>query len=230
MEYLTQQNRRISGTEMSVEDVITAKDKTVVILGGGDTGADCLGTAHRQGAKQVIQGEILSEPPKERKAGNPWPQWPLVFRSSAAHEEGGDRKYDITTKAFSGKDGRVQSLTCARVEWIAGEGTNRPEMREIDGGEFEIKVDLVLLAMGFVHPDPNGLLTDLGVELDQRGNVKLDGRRMSSKTGVFAAGDAARGQSLVVWAIAEGRETARCIDEYLMGSSELPPVNLLLQP
>jgi glutamate synthase (NADPH/NADH) small chain len=230
MEYLTQQNRRISGVKMPSGDAIIATNKTVIILGGGDTGADCLGTAHRQRAKEVIQCEILSEPPKARKTDNPWPQWPLVFRSSAAHEEGGDRKYDITTKAFSGKDGSVQSLTCAQVEWVAGQGMSRPEMREIAGGEFEIKADLVLLAMGFVHPEHDGLLTDLKVDLDQRGNVKLDGRRMSSKAGVFAAGDAARGQSLVVWAIAEGRETARCIDEYLMGSSELPPINLLLQP
>ena len=230
MEYLTQQNRRISGGEIPSGDIITAKGKTVVILGGGDTGADCLGTAHRQGAKAVIQCEILSEPPQERQANNPWPQWPTVFRSSAAHEEGGDRKYAITTKAFSGEQGKVQGLTCAQVEWISGQGVSRPEMREIAGGEFEIKADLVLLAMGFIHPEHNGLLTDLQVDLDQRGNVKLDRRRMSSKDGIFAAGDAARGQSLVVWAIAEGRETARCIDEYLMGSSELPPVNLLLQP
>ncbi len=222
MEYLTQQNRLNAGQQVSAEDRLTAEGKRVVILGGGDTGADCLGTAHRQGAELVSQYELLAEPPVNRPAGNPWPQWPLILRSSAAHEEGGIRDYGILTKSFSGSDGKVEKLHAVRVEWSQPENGGRPEMTEVPNSEFEVETDLVLLAMGFLHPEHNGLLTQLGVELDQRGNVKIGPDRMSSIPGVFAAGDTARGQSLVVWAIAEGRETARAVDLFLMGETNLP--------
>ena len=222
MEYLTQQNRLNAGQQVEPQDRLTAEGKRVVILGGGDTGADCLGTAHRQGAELVSQYELLAEPPVNRPAGNPWPQWPLILRSSAAHEEGGIRDYGILTKSFSGSDGKVEKLHAVRVEWNQPENGGRPEMAEVPNSEFEVETDLVLLAMGFLHPEHDGLLTQLGVELDGRGNVKIGENRMSSVPGVFAAGDTARGQSLVVWAIAEGRETARAVDLFLMGDSNLP--------
>ena len=222
MEYLTQQNRLNAGQLVEVGDRLTAEGKRVVILGGGDTGADCLGTAHRQGAELVSQYELLAEPPVNRPASNPWPQWPLILRSSAAHEEGGIRDYGILTKSFSGSDGKVEKLHAVRVEWSQPENGGRPEMSEVPDSEFEVETDLVLLAMGFLHPEHEGLLTQLGVDLDQRGNVKIGADRMSSVPGVFAAGDTARGQSLVVWAIAEGRETARAVDLFLMGETNLP--------
>ena len=222
MEYLTQQNKAISGEEVALDDRITAEGKRVVILGGGDTGADCLGTAHRQGAEIVHQYELLAEPPDQRPADNPWPQWPMVLRSSPAHEEGGVRDYGILTKSFSGSEGKLERLHAVRVEWKQPENGGRPAMTEVAGSDFVVETELVLLAMGFLHPEHDGMLTQLGVELDGRGNVKVDANRMSSVPGVFAAGDAARGQSLVVWAIAEGRETAREIDLYLMGETNLP--------
>ena len=201
---------------------ITAQGKNVVILGGGDTGADCLGTAHRQGAEIVYQLELLPEPPAQRPTGNPWPRWPAIQRTTAAHEEGGLRDYNVLTKSFTGSDGKVQRLHAVRVDWIQPGSNGRPDMQEVPGSEFDIEVDLVLLAMGFLHPEHDGVLTQLGVELDSRGNVKADRNRMTSVPGVFAAGDAARGQSLVVWAIAEGRDAARGVDQYLMGRSKLP--------
>ena len=222
MEYLTQQNKAISGEEVALDDRITAEGKRVVILGGGDTGADCLGTAHRQGAEIVYQYELLAEPPEQRPVDNPWPQWPMVLRSSPAHEEGGVQDYSILTKYFSGSEGKLERLHAVRVEWKQPENGGRPAMTEVAGSDFVVETELVLLAMGFLHPEHDGMLTQLGVELDGRGNVKVDANRMSSVPGVFAAGDAARGQSLVVWAIAEGRETAREIDLYLMGETNLP--------
>ncbi len=222
MEYLTQQNKAISGEEVALDDRITAEGKRVVILGGGDTGADCLGTAHRQGAEIVYQYELLAEPPEQRPVDNPWPQWPMVLRSSPAHEEGGVQDYGILTKYFSGSEGKLERLHAVRVEWKQPENGGRPAMTEVAGSDFVVETELVLLAMGFLHPEHDGMLTQLGVELDGRGNVKVDANRMSSVPGVFAAGDAARGQSLVVWAIAEGRETAREIDLYLMGETNLP--------
>ena len=222
MEYLPQQNKLLAGEEIDPAVHISAEGKRVVILGGGDTGADCLGTAHRQGAEVVYQFELLPEPPEERRPDNPWPQWPMILRSSPAHEEGGIRDYNILTKSFTGSNGQVEKLQAVRVEWTAGED-GRFNMNEVPGSELEVETDLVLLAMGFLHPEHDGMLTDLGVELDGRGNVKVDQNKMTNIPGVFAGGDMARGQSLVVWAIAEGREVARGVDQYLVGSTNLPP-------
>jgi len=222
MDYLSQQNRVLSGEEIPADERIDAEGKRVVILGGGDTGADCLGTAHRQGAEVVHQIELLAEPPDERPPNNPWPQWPLILRTSPAHEEGGIRDYAVLTKSFTGSDGKLEKLHGVKVEWKEGANGGGPTMEEIPGSEFEIETELTLLAMGFLHPEPDGMLDQLGVELDARGNVAIDGNRMSSVSKFFAAGDAARGQSLVVWAIAEGRETARAMDIFLMGETSLP--------
>ena len=222
MDYLTQQNRVLSGEEIPEGERIDAEGKRVVILGGGDTGADCLGTAHRQGAEVVHQIELLAEPPEERPGNNPWPQWPMILRSSPAHEEGGIRDYAVLTKSFTGSNGKLEKLRAVRIEWKEGTNGGRPSMEEVPGSEFEIETELTLLAMGFLHPEQDGMLAQIGVDLDGRGNVAIDVNRMSSVPGVFAAGDAARGQSLVVWAIAEGRETARAMDVYLMGETSLP--------
>lgn len=221
MEYLPQQNRLLAGVPVPEDERINAEGKRVVILGGGDTGADCLGTAHRQGAEVVYQFELLSEPPKTRPPDNPWPQWPMILRTSGAHEEGGIRDYNILTKGFSGSDGCVEKLHGIRVEWVPGDN-GRPQMQEVPGSEFEIETELVLLAMGFLHPEHEGMLEKLGVELDQRGNVKVDQNKMTSVPKVFAGGDMVRGQSLVVWAIAEGRDVARGVDQYLMSETRLP--------
>ena len=216
MQYLPLQNKRCEGDSIPENDFISAKDKHVVIIGGGDTGADCLGTAHRQGAKSIVQFELLPKPPAERAADNPWPNWPNIFRTSSAHEEGGERDYCVLTKSFSGSNGRVEKLRAIRVEFVDR------KMREVPGTEFEIPADLVLLAMGFVGPERNGMLGQLGVNINERGNVATDVTKMTNVPGIFAAGDMSRGQSLVVWAIREGREAAREMDRYLMGSTELP--------
>jgi glutamate synthase (NADPH/NADH) small chain len=218
MEYLTQQNRINAGQHVPADERIDAEGKRVVILGGGDTGADCLGTAHRQGAEVVYQYEILPEPAEQRGADNPWPQWPLVLRTSSAHEEGGVRDYNVSTASFSGSNGVVEKLHGVRVE--PGAWPPKP----IPGTEFELEADLVLLAMGFMHPEHDGMLEQLGVEYDQRGNVLVDDNMRTSAPKVFSAGDMARGQSLIVWAIAEGRDVARCVDENLMGRTSLQPV------
>jgi glutamate synthase (NADPH) small chain len=221
MDYLTLQNKRTEGDTIAEEDFISAAGKHVVIIGGGDTGADCLGTVHRQGARSVTQFEILPRPPDERDAGkNPWPLWPNIFRVSSAHEEGGEREFSINTTHFSGTDGRVTRLHAARVEMVTDGG--RTVFRNLPGTEHSMDADLVLLAMGFVGPRREGLLNDLGVRLTDRGNVWRDQNWMTSVPGVFAAGDVQRGQSLIVWAIAEGRSAARGVDLYLMGSSDLP--------
>ena len=224
MEYLPQQNRINAGGAVPDIGRIDAAGKHVVILGGGDTGADCLGTAHRQGAASVTQYELLSEPPLERRESNPWPQWSNILRLSAAHEEGGSRDYDISTTSFSGTDGKVTTLNAQRVAWdFSGD---RPSMDAIENSDFAVPADLVLLAMGFLHPDPNSVIAKLGIDLTDRGNVATDDNKMTNVEGVFAAGDARRGQSLVVWAIAEGRTTAHGVDAYLMGSSALPWVQV----
>jgi glutamate synthase (NADPH/NADH) small chain len=221
MDYLTLQNRRCEGDQIPDSEFITAQGKHVIIIGGGDTGADCLGTAHRQGALSVHQLELLPRPPKERASDNPWPQWPQIFRVSTAHEEGGERLYAVSTERFSGDaSGHVRALHAVKIEMVKKDG--RTVFERVPGSEFEIPADLVLLAMGFTGPEKGGLLTDLGVTLTDRGNVARDARWMTNVPGVFTAGDMQRGQSLIVWAIAEGRSAARAIDEYLMGESQLP--------
>ena len=221
MDFLPQQNRRVSGLDEIAEPIL-ATGKKVVILGGGDTGADCLGTCHRQKAAEVYQFELLPKPPEDRTPDMPWPNWPMILRSSTSHEEGGIRDWSINTKSFSGDDhGNVKKLHGVRLEWKPGED-GRPQMQEISGSEFELDCDLALLALGFLGPEKNTMLKDLDLELDARGNVKVDENYMSSKPGVFSAGDMRRGQSLVVWAIWEGREAARGLDKYLMGETALP--------
>ena len=221
MEYLTQQNRACEGDVVPTGTTITANGKRVVIIGGGDTGADCLGTVHRQGAASVAQFELLARPPDERAVDNPWPTWPNVFRVSAAHEEGGDRIYAVSTERFSGNDqGQVTALHATKVEIRRDSG--RLVFDPIPGSEFDMRVDLVLLAMGFLGPERAGMLSELGVKLTERGHVWRDDTWMTTVPGVFTAGDMQRGQSLIVWAIAEGRSAARGIDAYLMGTSDLP--------
>jgi glutamate synthase (NADPH/NADH) small chain len=220
MEYLTLQNRRNEGDTIADADFISAAGKHVVIIGGGDTGADCLGTAHRQGAVAVHQLELMPMPPDSRAADNPWPLWPQIFRVSSAHEEGGERLYAVSTQHFLGENGRVTSLEAVKVEVVRQDG--RIQIVPVPGSEFSIKADLVFLAMGFSGPEKSPLLADLGVTLTDRGNVQRDARWMTNVPGVFTAGDMQRGQSLIVWAIAEGRSAARGIDQYLMGESKLP--------
>lgn len=223
MEFLPWANRFAAGdlkNEVTGEDgepPITAKGKKVVIIGGGDTGADCLGTSHRQGAASVHQFEIMPRPPETRADSTPWPTYPLMFRVSSAHEEGGERVFSVNTEEFCGdENGHVRSLKVHEVEMKAG------KFEKIEGSDFELEADLVLLAMGFVGPEKDGLLTDLKVELTDRGNVARDDDFATSVPGVFVAGDMGRGQSLIVWAIAEGRAAAAGVDRYLMGSSALP--------
>ena len=219
MEFLPQQNKVVAGD--SVADQILATEKRVVILGGGDTGSDCLGTSNRQGALCVHQFELLPRPPDGRTADMPWPYWPMIFRTSSSHEEGVIRDFSINTKRFSGENGRVKKLHGIRLEWVKDEN-GRMVMKEIAQSEFELEADLVLLALGFLGPERDGLVSQLGLELDPRGNIAANGDYMSSVPGVFACGDARRGQSLVVWAIWEGREAARGVDRYLMGETSLP--------
>jgi glutamate synthase (NADPH/NADH) small chain len=227
VDYLMQENKVNAGDEIS--DQVTAKGKKVIILGGGDTGADCLGTATRQGASWIHQFELLPRPPDQRPPHNPWPQWPLVFRTSPAHEEATKvygnkdvRDYSILTKKLTGKDGVLKKLHAIRLEWIPSQNGGPPQMREIPESDFEMEVDLLLLAMGFTGPEKKGMIEQLGVQLDIRSNVVADENYMTSVPGIFSAGDMRRGQSLIVWAIAEGRKCARGIDQYLMGSTELP--------
>jgi glutamate synthase (NADPH/NADH) small chain len=219
MEFLTQQNKVCEGD--TVDNQITAEDKHVVILGGGDTGSDCLGTSNRQGARSVHQFELLPEPPEERSPDQPWPYWPMILRTSSSHEEGVVRDYSINTLKLTGDEqGNVKLLHGVRLAWEKGDN-GRPRMRPIEGSEFVMDADLVLLAMGFVGPEKGPLLSGLGVELTERGNVKVNEQYATSVPGVFSCGDMRRGQSLVVWAIWEGRECARGVDAYLMGYSDL---------
>ena len=222
MEYLPLQNRLCEGDPIPNGDFITAKGKNVVIIGGGDTGADCLGTVHRQGAASVRQLEILPRPPDERDPDtNPWPLYPNIFRGSSAHEEGGERLYSISTQQFTGRNGHVEKLHTVKVE-MKREPDGRMIFPEVPGTEEEIQAELALLAMGFLGPERKGMLEELGVELNERGNVQRDENWMTNVSGVFTAGDMQRGQSLIVWAIAEGRSCARGVDKYLMGDSDLP--------
>ena len=217
MRYLTQQNRRVSGERIADKLEIMATGKHVIVIGGGDTGSDCIGTANRQGAASITQIEIMPEPPKKENKGLSWPDWPMKLYTSPSHEEGCDRDWSITTKAFEGRDGHVTRLKGIGLDWLGG------KMTEVAGSEFDLPADLVLLAMGFVNPVHEGMLDGLGVSYDDRGNVAADTENYhTSIDKVFAAGDMRRGQSLVVWAIREGRQCARAIDEYLMGETNLP--------
>jgi len=220
MDFLPQQNRRVAGADVSGQ--ILATGKTVVILGGGDTGSDCLGTSNRQGASTVYQFELLPKPPDTRSEDtSPWPHWPMILRTSSSHEEGVIRDWSINTKAFSGdEEGNVRALHAVRLEWRQAEN-GRMQMVEVPGSAFEIACDLVLLALGFLGPERGGMIDELGVALDARGNVAVGADYATSVPGVFACGDMRRGQSLVVWAIWEGREAARGVDTYLMGESLL---------
>ncbi len=225
MDFLPQQNKRNAGERIPDEVAISAKDKHVIVIGGGDTGSDCIGTSIRQGCKSVTQLEILPRPPEHEDKGMTWPEWPNKMRTSSSQEEGAKRDWCVTTRKLEGENGQVKRIHCARVEWSKDE-KGAWKMSEVPGSEFVLDADLVLLAMGFVHPVKEGMLDELGMELDARGNVKGDTEGTDAyKTSldkVFAAGDMRRGQSLVVWAIREGRQCARAIDEFLMGSSELP--------
>jgi glutamate synthase (NADPH/NADH) small chain len=213
MDYLPQQNRRVSGEPQEGEPIL-ADGKHVVVIGGGDTGSDCIGTAFRQGARSVTNLELLPQPPLKEDKPLIWPDWPLKLRTSSSHEEGAKRDFAVLTTKFSGGNGEVKKLHCVRVD---------DKIKPIAGTEFELDADLVLLAMGFVHPVHKGMLEELGLELDQRGNVKADTvAYQSSNPKVFAAGDMRRGQSLVVWAIREGRQAAHAVDKFLMGSTALP--------
>ena len=214
MEFLPQQNRRVSGEPQDTGAPILAGGKHVVVIGGGYTGSDCIGTSFRQGAASVTNFEIMPQPPEIENKMLTWPDWPLKLRTSSSHEEGAERDFAVLTTKFSGENGKVKKLHCVRVDG---------KIKPIPGTEFELDADLVLLAMGFVHPVHEGMIKSLGLELDQRGNVKADVLAyQSSNPKVFAAGDMRRGQSLVVWAIREGRQAAHSVDKYLMGSTTLP--------
>jgi len=220
MEFLPQQNRVNAGDK--VPEQILATGKHVIVIGGGDTGSDCVGTSNRQRAKSIMQFELLPQPPEQENKALTWPYWPIKLRTSSSHQEGCERDWAVATKRFEGSNGRVEKLVAVRVEWRK-EGSGAPKMVEIVGSEFEIKADLVLLAMGFVGPVREGMLQQLGVAHDPRGNGRADTEDyQTSVPKVFAAGDMRRGQSLVVWAIREGRQCARAVDLFLMGSTELP--------
>ena len=223
MEYLTQQNDLNEGIKLEDSNRILATDKNVIILGGGDTGADCLGTAHRQGALNITQLELMDAPPQDRSISNPWPEWPLIMRTSSAHEEGGNREYSVLTKKLTGDNGKVKELHAVKIKFEKDK-LGKMNLVEVPNSNFSIKADLVLLAMGFLHPQKEGLLENLKVNLDNRGNVNTESNMMSSKEKVFACGDMHHGQSLVVKAIASGRDCARNIDIWLMGKSNLPKV------
>jgi glutamate synthase (NADPH/NADH) small chain len=219
MEFLPWANRVQQGDDVLDADgqpPITAKGKKVIIIGGGDTGADCLGTVHRQGASEVHQFEIMPRPPEARAESTPWPTYPLMFRVSSAHEEGGERVFSVNTEEFVGSDGQVTGLRAHEVRMENG------KFVRVDGTDFELAADLVLLAMGFVGPEREGLLAGLGVEITDRGNVARDDAYATTVPGVYVAGDMGRGQSLIVWAIAEGRAAAAAVDKYLMGVTALP--------
>ncbi|MBF0308941.1 MAG: glutamate synthase subunit beta [Magnetococcales bacterium] len=222
MTFLAQQNRLLAG--LAIAEPISVEGKKVVVIGGGDTGADCVGVSVRQGATSVTQLELLPKPPKERSPDTPWPMWPHMMRTSTSHEEGCERVWSILTKRFVSDDhGNVKGLDCIEVRWKQEEMGGRPVMSEVAGGERDFEADVVLLAMGFLHPVHQGLLQGLGVELDARGNVKIDPNGMSSLPGVFAAGDMATGQSLVLKAIGSGRNAARGVDAWLRGGESILP-------
>lgn len=221
MDFLSQSNKRAVGDPVDQPEIL-ATGKHVVVLGGGDTGSDCVGTSNRQKARSITQIEIMPKPSEGRTPGNPWPTFPMVLKITSSHKEGADRQWSVLTKKFEGENGQVKRLHCVKVEWYFNKEANRMDMREIDGSEFVLEAELVLLAMGFLHPEHEGLLEELQLELDPRGNVKTQGKYDTSVPRVFAAGDMRRGQSLIVWAISEGRNAAAEIDRYLMGHTNLP--------
>jgi glutamate synthase (NADPH/NADH) small chain len=229
MDYLTQQNKRNAGDNESraaPNGTITAEDKHVIVIGGGDTGSDCIGTANRQGAASITQLEILPKPPEHENKDLTWPDWPLKLRTSSSQEEGCERDWAVVTKRAVGSRGHIEAIECVRVEWVK-DAAGRMTMREMSDSEFKLKADLVLLAMGFTGPRRTGLVEQSGVSLDPRGNVKANVRDyQTSNPKIFACGDMRRGQSLVVWAISEGRQAARAVDEFLMGRSDLPYLKL----
>jgi glutamate synthase (NADPH) small chain len=227
MEFLSQQNKRVAEIDTIVDHRnmeyangdIWATDKNVVVIGGGDTGSDCVGTSNRHGAKSVTQIELLGKPPENRDESTPWPLWPMQLRTSSSHEEGCDRKWAILTKEFVGNEkGELTGIKLVDVEWVTENG--RPTLKEVAGTERIVPCELALLAMGFLHPQHEGMIEQLGLQLDARGNIDTKNYQTSVPK-VFAAGDMRRGQSLVVWAISEGREAAKAVDIYLMGSSKL---------
>ena len=216
MSFLVQQNQRVGGEPVPADREILATGKNVVVIGGGDTGSDCVGTALRQGAKSVLQFEILPRPPDTRDPATPWPMWPNMLRTSSSHKEGGERRWCVTTDAFLGKDGRLAGLACASVEWVdTGEGRNAP--RKVPGSEFTVPAELALLAMGFVGPGRNALVGELGLQLDARGFLRRDENHMTSRRGIFVAGDMTQGASLVVRAMEDGKQTARGVAAFLCG-------------
>jgi glutamate synthase (NADPH) small chain len=219
MDFLEQNNRRVAGEAVSEEAMISAKGKHVVVVGGGDTGSDCVGTANRHGAQSVTQIELMPKPPSERDPLS-WPDWPVVLRTSSSHEEGCEREWALLTKAFVGGDGKVKALRLVNIEWAKNEATGKHGFQEVKGSEREIPCDLALIAIGFIHPQFQGMLEQLGVEVDEQGKVRDEDYRTNVDK-VFVAGDMRRGQSLVVWAIAEGREAARSVDAFLTGNSVL---------
>jgi len=222
MTFLPQQNRRNAGDSIDPATALTAKGKHVIVIGGGDTGSDCIGTSFRQGAVSVTQLEILPQPPEKENKALTWPDWPNKMRTSSSQDEGARRDWSVATRSIEGQDGKVTAINCVRLNWKQDDN-GQWQMEEIAGSEFQLKADLVLLAMGFIHPVHEGMLKELGVDLDPRGNVLADtAHYRTSLDKVFSAGDMRRGQSLVVWAIREGRQCARAVDEYLMGCSDLP--------
>jgi glutamate synthase (NADPH) small chain len=221
MDFLRQQNQRNAGDTIPADQEILATGKNILVIGGGDTGSDCVGTSHRQGAKSVTQIEIMPKPPETRPESNPWPYWPFILRTSSSHEEGGKRDWSISTKKFIGHNGKLQKVLACRIELGSSDESGRRPFVKVPNSEFELDVDLAVLAMGFTGPIKEGLLDNLGVAYDQRGAVKIDENRMTSVPGIFAAGDMSRGASLVVWAIKDGREAAKGADTFLMGSSQL---------
>jgi len=215
MDYLEQQNRRVRGDSIPEEKLISPLNKKVVVIGGGDTGSDCVGNANRQGASSITQIEILPEPPVHRTAGEPWPLWPKLKKTSSSHEEGCERLWCVRTIRFFGDNGEVKGINAVRVTWEKSED-GRMEMKDVPGSGFEISADLVLLSMGFIHPEHNGIIEDLNLGQDRNGNILVNDEYMTSEKGVFSAGDSVRGASLVVWAIHQGREAARGINRFLM--------------
>jgi glutamate synthase (NADPH/NADH) small chain len=227
MDYLIQANKKVEGKTVSSGEHITAQGKRVVVIGAGDTGADCVGTAHRQGALSVTQIELLPKPPECRSEDYPWPSYPMLLKTSSSHEEGGTRLWSIMTKKFVGEKGTVKRLSCVRVSFVPDEtkgprAKKCPIMKEMPKSDFQIKADMVILALGFLHPEHAGAVEAFGVERDGRGNIATGDDYATSVKGVFSAGDSRRGQSLIVWAIAEGRRAAHHIDTYLTGNSDLP--------